>query len=98
MEICQVPPAEEAPPEEEPSQLNDGDDLSVFKTLASELDPNVGGPDDYCTCNLGKETEHFVQLHHNSTVSCRILNSYLDCSHVTQTRSLSSFQVKTLSL
>ena len=72
VEACQVPPAEEAPPEKEPSQSNDGGDLSVFNSLATELDPKVGGPDDHCTYNLGKETEHFVQLHPNSTVSCRI--------------------------
>ena len=59
VDACQKPPAAEAPPEEEPSQLNNCDDLSVFETLASEADPNVGGPDDHCTCNLGKETEHF---------------------------------------
>ena len=73
VETCQAPPAEEAPPEEQPSQFNNGGDLSVFNPLAQELDPNVGGPDDHCTCNLGKETEHFVKLHPNSTVSCRII-------------------------
>ena len=72
VEACQEPPTVEAPSEEEPSQLNNGDDLSVFKTLASELDPNVEGPDDHCTCNLGKETEHFFQLCPNSTIICRI--------------------------
>ena len=72
VEACQAPSAEEAPPGEELSQFNNGGDLSVFNPLASELDPNVGGLDDHCTCNLGKETEHFVQLCPNSTVSCRI--------------------------
>ena len=34
VEVCQVPLAEEAPPEEEPSQPNDSGDLSVFNSLA----------------------------------------------------------------
>ena len=72
VEACQEPPTVEAPPREEPSQPSNGDDFSVFKTLASDLDSEVGDPDDHCTCNLRKETEYFVQLRPNSTVSCRI--------------------------
>ena len=72
VEAHQEPPTVEAPLREEPSQLSNGDDLSVFKSLASELEPSVGGLDDQCTFSFGKATEHSIQLHPNCTVSCRI--------------------------
>ena len=71
-ETCQDFLAEEGPPVEEASQLNDGDENSVFPDWLAQLGSVLGGFDDLKTCNQVGESGQEIQLPANSIVSCRL--------------------------